>query len=150
MFASTHVLTAGPEPPGPEPMFAVAGLVSRVSETPPTVRDADAFAVVLPPSELVITSVHSPFASVVPVPAVPLAAPHVPPTRCEFAPLEFAIDVVTVTPAAGCRPLPSPASALTLTVNVCVVPTSFVASGTIRMFASTHVFTAGPDPFGPA
>src|SRR5262249_48812762 len=48
MFASTHVLTAGPEPPGPAPTFAVAGLVSRVRLTPPTVSDAEAFAVVRP------------------------------------------------------------------------------------------------------
>jgi len=46
--------------------------------------------------------------------------------------------------------LPSPESALNVTVNVCDLPTSFVASGTIVMFASTHVFTAGPDPPGPA
>src|SRR5262249_34463748 len=37
MLASTKVFTAGPVPPGPEPMVAVAGSVSRVRATPPTV-----------------------------------------------------------------------------------------------------------------
>src|SRR5580765_115565 len=58
--------------------------------------------------------------------------------------------VETVAPANGWRPLPAPESAFTVTVNVCDLPTSFVASGAIVMFASTHVFTAGPDPPGPA
>jgi hypothetical protein len=58
MFASTHVFTAGPEPPGPAPIEAVAGSVSRVNDTPPTVKLADAFAVVLPAVGLEMMIVH--------------------------------------------------------------------------------------------
>src|SRR5690348_10279565 len=101
MFASTHVFTAGPEPPGPEPIDAVAGSVSRVSATPPTVRLVDAFAVVFPAVGLEMTIVHWPFASVVPVPLLPLAAPQVPPVIWPVAPFVFAIDVETVAPATG-------------------------------------------------
>src|SRR5690242_13567266 len=117
MFASTHVFTAGPEPPGPEPTDAVAGSVSRASVRPPTLTLAEAFAVVFPAVGLEMTIVHRPFASVVPVPLLPLAAPHVPPVMWPVAPFEFAIDVDTVAPAAGWSPLPSPASAFTVTVN---------------------------------
>ena len=56
MFASTHVLTAGPLPFGPAPMFAVAGSVSRVSATPRIVRAAVAFAVVVPAVGLLMTA----------------------------------------------------------------------------------------------
>src|ERR1041385_4117495 len=100
MFASTHVLTAGPLPPGPAPTL-VAGSVSRVSVMPLTVKVADALAVVFPP-----------------LPLEPSAAPHLPPVICAVAPFEFAIDVVTVAPWIGFRPVPSPLSDLTVTVNV--------------------------------
>src|SRR3954454_6994713 len=58
MFASTHVLTAGPLPFGPAPMLAVAGSVSRVSATPSRVSAAVAFAVVVPAVGLLMISVH--------------------------------------------------------------------------------------------
>src|SRR5438046_1586943 len=48
MLASTNVFTAGPVPPGPAGMLTVAGSVSRVNVTPPTVRVTDALAVTDP------------------------------------------------------------------------------------------------------
>src|SRR5260370_34396021 len=77
---------------------------------------------------------------------------------CAVAPFAFAIDVVTAAPDAGANPVtPSPpcaavrpSSCFTVTVNVWLVPTSFVLSGVIVMFASTYCFVAGPDPPGPA
>ena len=70
MFASTHCFVAGPLPPGPELMLAVAGSVSRVSADAVTVRLADALAIVLPAVGLLMISVHWPFAFVVPLRAV--------------------------------------------------------------------------------
>jgi hypothetical protein len=78
--------------------------------------------------ELTIT-VHLPSAPVGPV------GPHVPPV-IEPTPEVF-VDVIA-TPAAGVQPVPSLRS--TKTVNVCGLPTTFVALGPIVIRASTHVF----------
>src|SRR5436190_642239 len=48
MLASTNVFVAGPEPRGPAPTLTVVGLVSRVTEMPPTSNVTAAFAVTLP------------------------------------------------------------------------------------------------------
>src|SRR5262249_3753448 len=48
MLASTYVFVAGPEPPGPAPMLAVAGSVSRLIEMPPTDSVTAAFPTTLP------------------------------------------------------------------------------------------------------
>jgi hypothetical protein len=52
IFASTYCFVAGPEPPGPEPIAAVAGSVSRVTETllssPEIANVVEAFAVTRP------------------------------------------------------------------------------------------------------
>src|SRR3954454_23552611 len=119
MFASTHVFTAGPLPFGPVPMLAVAGSVSRVSATPRTVSAAVAFAVVVPPVGLLMISVHRPLAFV--------PDSHVPPLTVAVAPLALVIPVVTAAPWAATKPFPSPAFTLTLTVNVWLAFTSFVA-----------------------
>src|SRR5215831_20655826 len=80
MLASTNVLTAGPEPPGPAPMVAVAGSVSRVNNTPPTVNVTDALPVTLPADGDENVTVQVPFtvpgpAHVSPVPVNVWAAP---------------------------------------------------------------------------
>ena len=53
---------AGPEPPGPAPMFAVAGFVSRVTDTllnlPVIENVVEAFATVTPAVGLVMMIVH--------------------------------------------------------------------------------------------
>ncbi len=48
MLPSTNVLTAGPDPPGPDGIVAVAGFVSRINVTPPTVNVTDALPVTVP------------------------------------------------------------------------------------------------------
>ena len=57
-LASTYSLTAGPLPMGPAGMFAVAGLVSRVTVTPPMLQTAVAFNVNVPAVVLLIVTVH--------------------------------------------------------------------------------------------
>src|SRR5256885_616789 len=47
MEPPTYFLTAGPDPSGPEPRSAVAGSVSRVIDTPPTLNVAVALAVIV-------------------------------------------------------------------------------------------------------
>jgi hypothetical protein len=64
--ASTNVFAAGPVPPGPA-VGAVAGSVSRVRLTPPTLNVVDAFTVTDPAPELVNSSVARPLAFVVAV-----------------------------------------------------------------------------------
>src|SRR5262249_25678692 len=99
-----------------------------------------AFAVVSPAVGLVIEAVHWPAALVVPFGA------HVPPLKVAVAPFEFVSDVVTDAPAAGPKPVTAsppgapagrPSSCCTVTVNVCVAPTSFVPLGAIEIRAST-------------
>ena len=63
---SYQVFTAGPEPSGPWPGGLVAGSVSRLSVTPPTLSVVAALPVVMPVVELVKTMVHWPSASVTP------------------------------------------------------------------------------------
>src|SRR5262249_5303064 len=113
---------------------------------PATESVALAFATDTPAVGLLIVAVHIPFASVAPLPVVPLAAPQDPPVSCAVAPLEFAIDVVTAAPAAGPKPVAlsppgapagRPSSFWTVTVNVWLVRTSFVLSGAIVIRAST-------------
>ncbi len=58
MLASTNVFTTGPEPPGPAPTLAVAGSVSRVSETPPAFTVTDALPVTCPAEFDVNVTVH--------------------------------------------------------------------------------------------
>jgi len=58
MLASTNVLTTGPLPPGPAVMVVVAGSVSRVSESPPTVSLTVALPVTWPALGLLKVIVH--------------------------------------------------------------------------------------------
>ena len=76
---------------------------------PVIVNVVEAFATVRPAVGLEMTTVHKPLALVAPLPVDPLAAPQVPPVMLPVAPFELAIDVVTVTPDAGPKPVtPSP------------------------------------------
>src|SRR5262245_28949894 len=61
------------------------------------------------------------------------------------APSELAIEPVTSSFAAGTKPLPSPLSSRTVTVNVCAVPTRFTAFCAIVINALTHRLVAGPE-----
>ena len=61
-----------------------------------------------------------------------------------------AIVTTGFTPETGTMPLPSPASARTVTVKVWAVPTSFTALGSMLMAESTNTLAAGPLPCGPA
>ena len=70
--ASTYCLVAGPLPPGPAG-DAVVGSVSRVTDTPPILSVAEAFAVNAPAVLLLIVSVQ---VAVFPPPK-DTAAPHV-------------------------------------------------------------------------
>ncbi len=61
------------------------------------------------------------------------------------------IENVTFVPSGAFTNVPVPVSCLTVAVNVCDVPTSFVAvNGLIEILASTKVLTTGPLPPWPA
>src|SRR4051812_47464525 len=62
------------------------------------------------------------------------------------APFESLNVTVGLVPFGTLAKLPLPFDCFTVTVNVCGWPTSLVASGAMVMFASTNVFTAGPEP----
>src|SRR6266700_3317219 len=121
MFASTHVLRAGPE-------LRQVQSVLRVSETPATETVVCALSVVTPVAAESRSMVQSPLAFVEheELDTFPLERPPGPES----------IEKVTSAPFAGAEPVPS--FTFTCAVNVCVVPTSFVAvGGEIWMFAST-------------
>src|SRR5436190_21404097 len=99
MLAPTNVFSAGPVPPGPEGMVAVAGLVSRVNDTPPTVNVTDAFAVTVPESGDVNVTVHVP-------PLVPGLA-HVSRVTLLSAPLA-SVNVTVTTVLFGALTKPPP------------------------------------------
>src|SRR5262249_29744577 len=80
MLPSTNVLIAGPVPFGPWP-GTVAGLVSRVSETPPTVSVTEALPVAVPLSFDVNVTVPLPAT----VPGLAHVSPE--PVRAWVAPL---------------------------------------------------------------
>src|SRR6476620_11483612 len=126
MFASTNVLTAGPEPPGPAPTLAVAGFVSRVTVRPPIVNVTDALPVTLPADGLVNVTWHLP--AVVPVVA------HVLLLMLNAAPFELTSVTVGFVPLGTfTNPFPLPPSCLPVTVNVSFAPTSFGAPGAMPM-----------------
>src|SRR6185436_17336056 len=88
------------------------------------------------------TIVHLPFASVFgPASSHELAVA----SSTDAAPFEFANEKSTCAPLKATKPLPSPMSFINVTVKVCGAPMRFVASGVIAIFASTNVFTAGPE-----
>src|SRR5947207_1761525 len=119
MNASTNVFVAGPLPPGPLPMDAVAGSVSRLSVTPPTVIVTDALPVTLPADGDVNVTWQRPL-------TVPVVE-HVLVMICTEAPLELVSVTVGLTPSGTLtKPLPLPVLRFTVTVNVCGWPTSFV------------------------
>src|SRR5436190_482478 len=139
MFASTYVLVAGPLPPGPAGMFAVAGLVSRERTTPPMVSVTDALPTTLPPDGLLNVTEHFPLA--VPTPA------QLSVTSTTAAPLDAVRVTVGLVPSGTLtNPLPAPPFCFTVTLKVWLTPTSFVAFGPIVICASTNVFVTGPDP----
>ena len=122
--------------------MAVAGLVSRVSATPPTVTDNVALPVTVPVLGDVNVTEQVPL--VVPVEA------HVLVTMLNAEPPELVNVTVGLVPFGTLtKPAPSPAFCLAVTVNVWFWPTSFTASGLIATVASTKVLVAGPLPPGP-
>src|SRR6266508_4868245 len=133
--ASTNLLTASAE-------FGETPSVDRVKETPRTSSITDAWPVTSPASFDVKTIVHWPR----PLRLSP-ASSHVlaPALSEEDAPFESVRVKLTWPTVAGTKPAPSPEFALTATVNVCSVPTSFAAEGPIVMDASTKTFVAGPE-----
>src|SRR5262249_20662941 len=123
MFASTQLLAAfALSPAFPSP-------VERVSGTPPTEPIVDAFSVATPAVEEVRLTEHEP----VPPAVVQLAG------LTEPGPVTT-VKLIVVPFGAVTKPLPS--FTFTCAVNVCGVPTSFVAvKGDSGMFASTQVLT---------
>src|SRR4051794_19447392 len=119
MLASTNVFTAGPDPPGPDGIVAVAGFVSRVNETPPTVNVTAALPVTVPFEFDVKVTEQVP-------PEVPgLAQVFV--LIWLFAPLASLRVTVGLVPFGTLTKLPPvPLFCLTVTVKVCGCPTSFV------------------------
>ena len=63
----------------------------------------------------------------------------------KLAPFEFVNVKSTCSPAAATKPFPSPVSFISVTVNVCGWPISFVAFGAIAIFAFTQRFVATPE-----
>src|SRR2546425_4021389 len=135
MDASTNLLTASGE-------FGDTPFVDRVSETPRTSSITDAWPVTSPASFDVKTIVHWPNAS-----RLSPASSHVLAAALseEDAPFESVRVKLTWPTGAGTKPAPSPEFALTVTVNVCGVPTSFAADGPIAMDASTNTLVASPE-----
>src|SRR5438445_460251 len=143
MLASTNVLVAGPEPPGPAPMPSVAGSVSRVMLTPPTVMVIDALPTTLPLLGLENVTLHAP--ATVPAPEQVLLL------MLKAEPLVLASETVGLVPSGTfTKPFPSPAFCLAVTVKVWLWPTSLTPLGAMVMKASTNVLFAGPEPPGPA
>src|SRR5438552_1527084 len=111
-------------------MFAVAGSVSRVNVTPPTVSVTDALPTTSPADGEVNVTVHVPLT--VPVERQVLVETEL------AAPFESVSVTVGLVPSETfTKPLPSPAFCLTVTVNVWFLPTSLVADGAIEIRAST-------------
>ena len=90
----------------------------------------------VPPVADVNVTAKWPAASVVPVNG---------PAGLAAAPLLFVSVTVTVSPAAGTKPAPSPASLSRVTVKVCGALISLKALGVIEIRAFTQVLTAGPE-----
>jgi hypothetical protein len=125
MVPATYVFTAGPVPPGPAPIEAVLGSVSRVTATPPSVTTAVTFAVNTPGVELLIVTVH-----VATLP-VTIGVAQV------FVFVTFGVGVtlgVMLVNETGVAP---DGIAVTVTLNVCAWPTGLVALGVIATDAST-------------
>ena len=115
---------------GPAGMDAVAGLVSRVTVTPPMLQTAVAFNVNVPALVLLIVTVH---VRVFPAPARSRTR-----RRYELGVGEIA-GVIEVSDT-GVAPA---GDAVVLIVNTCCDPTSFVAvNGVIEILASTYCLTA--------
>src|SRR5262249_33273059 len=80
----------------------------------------------------------------------PRVVPVKGPAGVGVAPLPATHVAVTFAPAAGTN-TPLPRSSVTVTVNVCDAPTSFVAEGAIVIAAATHVlFAFGLSPGKPS
>src|SRR5689334_679025 len=100
MFASTNVLTAGPEPPGPD-VAGLFGSVSRLTDTPPMVRLTEALPVTLPADGEVNVTVHRPL-------TVPVVV-HVLALIWKAAPLLLVRVTVGLVPSGTfTKPLPAP------------------------------------------
>src|SRR5439155_387483 len=101
----------GPDPPGPEPMVAVAGLVSRVIEIPPTVKVTEALPTTLPVVFDANVTEHWPA-------VVPGLAPVLVTTE-SVAPFPLVRVTVGLVPSgAFTNPSPPPRFRFTVTVNV--------------------------------
>ena len=136
IFASTNVFTAGPE-------FGATPFVETVNaDGVPSVPVQVALPVTFPAELDVNTIVHLPLPSVfAPASSHVLAAAF----STATAPFEGVNEKSTCAPEKATKPAPSPRSFDNVTVNVCGAPIRFVASGVIAIFASTNVFTAGPE-----
>jgi hypothetical protein len=129
MFASTQCLVAGPE-------FPATPFVDRLSETPMTDTVVEAFTVVVPTVDEVITTSH--------VPVPPLVVQF-----CETGvpgPLVI-VTVQTVPSGAFTYVFGEPVLTLMWQWSVWFVPIGLTAfAGVIWMFASTQFFDAFPLP----
>jgi hypothetical protein len=138
--ASTNRFVAGPLPPGPLPIVAVAGSVSRVTvallgvPVPVKPQTAVALAVNVAALLLLMEKVQ---VRVSGCPAGVVGLPHVLP--------RIVVDGDTLGVSDVSDAVVPEGDAVVVTVNVWAVPTSFTPLGVIETFASTNRLTAGPE-----
>jgi len=121
ILASTYCFTAGPLSPD------LLSPVARVINTPPTVKVALAFAVIVPAVVLLTTTVQ---VAVVPEKLTVLPV-QLSVTDDGVKPVNVTVTLAVVAAVAA------PGACVTVTVKVCALPTSLVALGEIEIDPST-------------